>query len=418
MEDRTMRTVVLACALVMSLAPRGLAAPTAEEMRKIIAERCAKVDHISMECAVFYGRANSGSGGDEILYQFDRPTRRLQVTSLGLQSPVVLFIEDRHASFLLHSDEEGGSPTYLEIHRDRAIGWNDITAALQVMKKECEPYGMVCCPYELCSEISTCFVAPFLDGGMDVLFSKHIQPLSYDGKLLAADPERAMGQLAKTEKLSGAEVYAVTLGHPDSKLLQSPVETPPRLAPEKFPLCFKRKDESHSLVYAFNRESGVFLSVTGTVDHRQIFFCPGNEVSIYAKAGIVKEGYMPKSMLFKLPKDARIIGVADLKSEYRRMLSETSLDETVKQKATEEEELQKLIREESDLSAKLARLSADAKTDRKTLEEVRLQLALTRGDETMYVYRVAKLQKLIDARERLKKSQPSQKPGASAKKGE
>jgi hypothetical protein len=398
----------------MSLAPRGLAAPTADDLRKIIADRCGKVDRFSMVCDVFYCPKNSGSWCDEIRYQFDRPTRRLLVKSEG---PPALFLNDHRAYFLLLS-QENESSTYLEIHRDRAIGWNDILAAGKIMRKECEPYGMVCCPYELCGEISTCFVAPFLDGGIGALVSKDVQPVSFEAKLLAAEPERAMAHLMKTEKLNGVEGCAVVLGHPDSMFMQSPEEKPPQLAPEKFPLCFKLKDDSHSLVYAFGRENGVFLAVTGTVDHRKIFLCPGNEVVIYAKAAILKNSNEYKPIPFELPKNARLIGVNDLKSECLRILSATSLEETVKQRVAEEEELRKRIREESDLSTKLARLSTDAKTDRKTLEDVGSQLAMTQGEKAMYVYRVAKLQKLTEAIKRLRVSKPGRNEDTSAKKGQ
>ena len=75
---------------------------------------------------------------------------------------------------------------------------------------------------------------------------------------------------------------------------------------------------------------------------------PGNEVVVYVKASLLKDSDECKPMPLDLPKNARIIGVADLKSDYRRMLSETNAEELRERIAYEEGELQKRIREESE----------------------------------------------------------------------
>ena len=422
-----MRTFVLAGVLVFSLAPRGFAAPTAEDLRKIIAERCAKVDHFSLDCegccSIIKGGGCWGYFGLRIT--FDRPTKRM---AFGLDGLPALLVQDRRAFFLLYCDgrNEKEAPTYVEIRQERPIAQQDIVAALRVMKKEGEPYGYdcCCCVYDAYKEVATRFLTPFLDGTMGDLFSKKVQPLDCDARLLAANMEKGSPQtehvrmrLTETEKLSEIECGIFALGHPDSKLMQSPEEAPPHLAPEKFPICFKTKDDSSSWVYAFNRESGVFLGVIGTVDQKEIFGSPGNEVVVYVKACLLKDSDECKPMPLDLPKNARIIGVADLKSDYRRMLSETNAEELRERIAYEEGELQKRVRDESDLSAKLAKLSGEAKTDKKTLEDVRSQLVLARGETARYAYHVAKFQQFIEARERLKVSKPSRKEGASAKKG-
>ncbi|MGA7699454.1 MAG: hypothetical protein WCB27_07605 [Thermoguttaceae bacterium] len=117
------------------------------------------------------------------------------------------------------------------------------------------------------------------------------------------------------------------------------------------------------------------------------------------------DGYSPVPL--ELPKNARTINLADLKSEYRKMLSNLSIEEIRKQKDYVEKELRTLAREESDLSAKLARLSADGKTDKKTLEDIHSQLVFIRGEDARYAYHVAKFQQIMEARERLKISKPS-----------
>lgn len=324
------------------------------------------------------------------------------------------------------SYSENETPTYVEIRRDRAITQQDIAAALRVMKKEGEPYGYdcCCCVYDAYKEVATRFLTPFLDGTMDDLFSKNVQPLHCDARLLAANTEKGSPQtehvrrrLIETEKLSEIECGIFALGHPDSKLMQSPEEAPPHLAPEKFPICFKTKDDSSSWVYAFNRESGVFLGVIGTVDQKEIFGSPGNEVVVYVKASLLKDSDECKPMPLDLPKNARIIGVADLKSDYRRMLSETNAEELRERIAYEEGELQKRIREESDLSAKLAKLSGEAKTDKKTLEDVRSQLAFTRGEKARYTYNVAKFKQLMEAIGRFKISKPRRNGDSPSRSG-
>ncbi|MFZ1935702.1 MAG: hypothetical protein WCB27_25325 [Thermoguttaceae bacterium] len=292
-----MRTVALACALVMSLAPRGLAVPTAEDVRKIIADRCAKVGRFAMACegvaAIVGSRGEAGGcwGYWGLDFAFERTTKRLSFECDGIP---FLLVQDRRAFLLLEHDPENleETPTYLEIQRDRAIAWKDITATLEAMKRESAPYGYdcCCCPYDACKDVAACVLAPFLEGGLDYFFSRKVQPLHYDAKSPSGDPESMelyLRHLKESEKLTEFESGIFTFGHPDSKVMSSATEKPPRLSLEQFPLCFKATDDSSSLVYAFSRENGVFLAVMGTADQERVFGSPGNKVTIFAKAYIL-----------------------------------------------------------------------------------------------------------------------------------
>ena len=254
----------------------------------------------------------------------------------GVGLSPVLLIEDRRAFFLLDGGDTKPS-LYLKIEREHAITWKDITGALHLMRNECEPYGFVsCCSYEkTLSEISTWFLAPFLGGGLDSFFSQRIQPLHWDAKLFASDPAKAARQLMETEKLTEPECGIYVVGHPDSPFMASPFEKRPPLALDRFPICFRMKTKSSSLVYAFNRESGVFSAVLGTVDTEEMFHYPGNKVDVLVKALVVPENFedLPR---FELSKSAKIIEVAELKSAYRQILAEIGLEETLKQKTDHE----------------------------------------------------------------------------------
>ena len=69
-------------------------------------------------------------------------------------------------------------------------------------------------------------------------------------------------------------------------------------------------------------------------------------------------------------------------------------------------QVRELIQQESHLSGKLAKLSASPKPDRKTLEDLRSQLALTRGKKETYAYLIAKAEKMVAAIRQLRASRP------------
>ena len=63
-------------------------------------------------------------------------------------------------------------------HESEACGFSDWYI--------CEPFN----------EVFGCFIAPFVDGGLDCLIPAIAWALPYDAKLLASDPEKAAEQIA------------------------------------------------------------------------------------------------------------------------------------------------------------------------------------------------------------------------------
>jgi hypothetical protein len=78
----------------MSLAPRGLAVPTAEDVRKIIADRCAKVGRFAMACegvaAIVGSRGEAGGcwGYWGLDFAFERTTKRLSFECDGIADEI------------------------------------------------------------------------------------------------------------------------------------------------------------------------------------------------------------------------------------------------------------------------------------------------------------------------------------------
>ena len=157
--------------------------------------------------------------------------------------------------------------------------------------------------------------------------------------------------------------------------MQSPTEEPPKLDLHKFPICFVTNAGRCRAAYAFDRGTGEFSAAVGTLDHERVFGSPGDKVTVMVKRAFFEKGTPEPVLSFELPKNAKTIEHADLKSAYLRAMSEIGENELLKVKGRCEEELLSSTRKEAELSAKLSRQPAGPGADPKLLESIRSQLA-------------------------------------------
>ncbi len=234
-----MRLHFFICLVVALVVSHALAATPVEDLRKTVEERCARVQTISMAGGMFYSPTGSGSWGDEIEFRFDRPTRRLIV---WFSDRPVLYVQSNRVYFLL--GQSGDDPNqhfiYLEVPCDHTTTWKDLDAARRLMKQESKDFGFspshFCEPFE---DALASLVAPFIEGGLDYLVPANAQPLPYDARLLASDPEKTAERIAAM-KLSEFAPGIFILGHPDSKLLENPDDKPKPLAPRSSRSALRR----------------------------------------------------------------------------------------------------------------------------------------------------------------------------------
>lgn len=390
-----MRSLLLVCIFQLAFGQTANAATAVAGVREAVAKSYAKIDRFWMLGGAFGTDGGGGFTMVDIEFRFDRRTKQLAIGELGAATPFLL-VKGNQAFLFLWRDKEEVS-TYLQIENDRAITWKDIDGGWQVVQKECGPcagllHGGIMNPI-VCSAASR-LVAPFLEDGLERM-------VSAESKMNLAPTDRAAAEkLVEAGKLAAMEFMIVELGHPDYRMIALPT----KLDPKKFPICVTTEDKSSGWYYAFDRRTWMISGAIGVVDHKEMCGFPGNKVAISMKQGdftvdgtVVKPFPEFKPVTFELPKGAEIIGVADLRDAYIEVVkSKIGAADLQKQIVDVKKELQRVVREESELQAKIAKLSAGSSANREGLEGARLKLADAQGAQQTYAYIIAELQRVID----------------------
>ena len=295
----------------------------------------ARLDRYSVSCVIAVIEKGQCSALGSFAYRFDRGTNRLAIEG----DETKLLVEGNRAFLLLSIDETTGVPTYLKIERRRPVSWRNIDDALAVIRKECPSTTGL-------SFYNPSFALPFLDGGIDKLFSQKATALNLDPKVaarLASDMSQT-GEFAKHDKTIDWDVEVFGIGHPDYKFFIGPPPKKPKLDPKKFPICFRTEDAVSNWRYAFDPQAGTLSAAVGVVDCREIHGVPGNKVTIYIKPTIsFGEGEVTgefRPARFQLSEEANVIGMADFKNFFHRAMRQIGTRTFLERKADLEKELQ------------------------------------------------------------------------------
>ncbi|MEN6451410.1 MAG: hypothetical protein ABFC96_13035 [Thermoguttaceae bacterium] len=389
-----MSTLVLACALLPSLVQGSLPDGPLSSIQKEVAQCYGKTEQSSVACLVYvkdvYAPAQLCFGAVE--YRFDRRAKRLAV---GAQGQAGLLVKDNKLFVLLCHENNGEVPIYLEVTKAHAITWKDVDEARHLIRKECplaDGSSSYCIP---------CFVWPFLDDGAERLFSP--------GAALLKKGDVNQGRTIINREDPLASIF--DWGHPDLKHVLVPQEdNPDRIDPKRRPVCIKTQDAAGTWAYAFERETGTLCAAIGEVDRREVLAVPGNRLLVVMKrvASFPEDDGANgefKPMPLELPKNAKIVGAAGLKSAYYSAMADKSMPSLGEMKEQVESELQAAVERESRAMAGISRLEAIAGKEQKELDSLRKELEGARGDKVTCSYVKKELQTLIDELRRREKRQ-------------
>ncbi len=382
-------TVFVFTSLLLSfVAQLGWAEPTVEEIKRQAELAYAKIDKLSISCMVVLNEVldvtnedgttsmtwdgTLGLGSCE--FRFDRATKQLAIGSEGVPG---LLIADKKLWILAWSTE-GEKPFYLEIENHRSIGLQEIDEAMQALATDC-PWA--------CQARSQCLsmVLPFLNGGMDRLFSKTAKILHPNGSL---------------------DDGILLMGHPDSKFM---VAEPPKLDPEKFPVCIQTIDGSSRWNYAFRRDTGLLSGAIGFVDRAKYDRTVG-KLSVILKPildfgnGDETSGEF-KELPFELPPDATILKPAELKEAYSRLRMKTDVQVYVDSKSAIEKHLEEATRTKLELNIKLSTRQPCTDEDVEDLKHTRHELARSQAEIQRHTFLLQQVTKIIAERKNVHRQQ-------------
>lgn len=310
-----------------------------------------------------------------IAYRYNRAQKKL---AIGGDGDPRLLVEDNLAFIWLWKNEDETS-TYLEFKKSRAIDWRDIDEAIQLIKKQYPLAGpSFCLPGP---------VLPFLDGGVEQLFSEKTRVVTRDDRnddfFVAGHPERT-----------------VLIGIQDKS----------KLDPKKYPRCIKTENAVSTWQYAIHHETGLISVAMGVVPRMQVLGVPGNKVDIgliracIYHAGGERSREFPEVSL-RLPQTARTIAIDELKNALHMEMTRGGLKKLIDQHAETDKELNAIIETEKKLAKKIIEQKANAARNPKELKKLRLELESTQGTRKTYSYVEAAMRRLIEeVRQKQKKS--------------
>ena len=309
-----------------------------------------------------------------IAYRYNRAQKKL---AIGGDGDPLLLVEGNTAFIWLWKNEDETS-TYLEFKKSRAIDWRDIDEAIQLIKKQYPLAGPTfCLPGP---------VLPFLDGGVEQIFSKKTRVVTRD---------------------DDSDDFFVA-GHPQRTVLIG-IQDKSKLDPKKYPRCIKTENAVSTWQYAIHHETGLISVAMGVVPRMQVLGVPGNKVDIgLIRAGTYHAGgersrEFPEVSL-RLPQTARTIVMDELKSALHKEMMRGGLKKLIDKYAEVDKELQAIIESENNLTKKVVEQKANAARNPKEFKNLQLELKTTQGTKKTYTYVEAAMHHLIEeVREKQKK---------------
>ena len=365
------RAIVLACILLPAFVSAGSASPPLESIQKTVVDGYGRIDKLSISCLVY--ERIVGSEGQLALgtveYRFDRATKQLAIGNEGVPA---LLVKNK-TLFVLAFRDENEVPTYLKIEKTAAINSRDVAVALQTVRAKCSLAEPPVC------NCSACFASPFLDGGMDSLFSPATKVAS------DVDPKQAL---------------IFQLGHPDSPVFVVDDKSRPKLDPRKSPLCITTKDGSSIWAYAFDRAAGTMIAAYGEVGSEEATGIPGRRVEILLRQTVPflnEKSADPKQVSYELPEGAKQVGVADLRALYLHELRRTIETEKLVERVQEAQKSRQAAAErESTLASRIAQNRSTGHADPKQLEKDEQEFAELQAERAGIEFVAKALQSAID----------------------
>ena len=311
-------------------------------------------------------------------YRYSRERKKLAI-GLGGGSDPMLLVDGKHVFIWLWNNEDKTS-TYLEFKKSHAIGWSDIDEAMRLIEQQCPLVGI---PFYLPGPL-----LPYLDGGVEQLFSKKTQILKRDDR--------------------DAELIFI-YGHTDGKVLKT--SNVSNLDPQKFPRCIKTEDAVSAWKYAFHHETGLISAATGVVPRMQVVGTPGEKVQVFLQQVVTyhagEESREFPEVSLRLPKAATTIVIDDLKSALHKEMLRGGLKRMIDEHAEIDKELQAIIETEKKLTRKIVEQQANPARNPKELKQLQLELESTQGTRKTYTYVEAATRRLIDEiRQKQKNAHP------------
>ncbi len=336
--------LILALAAPLSVAR---AETPLEALRKSVADAYAKVDSLSISCFTFQRRlpeeAVYAMGSVEV--RFSRATRQLAIGSDGIPE---LLVEGNRLR--LFATGEIVDPVYLNVATNRPMTWDDVDAATTKVQRACTLGQPSTTP-------SLAFALPFLEGGMDRLFTKTttlIDAADQDGK------------------------FIVGIGHPEGKVWIGEQKALPKPDPARNPICVRTKSDAGTWEYAFNRETHLMTAARGVMDSDLVTGLPGRKFEVVMIKTVSFNGGPsadPTEVPLELPKESRSVQAANLHAAYVAELKKNALSIDWKDiKAQGEGNLKSLYEKRSALEEGIAVFTANGPEDNHALAKMRADL--------------------------------------------
>ena len=363
-----MHSLLPVCWIALSQALVCPAASPVQQIQDQVVAGYKAVDEFSVVYLVMVnevGPKAASFGGGPMAYRYSRTRKKLAIGHYGI--PMLLVNGNR--AFIWLWANEGKTGTYLEFKKSHAIGWSDIDEAMRLIEQQCPLVGI---PFYLPGPL-----LPYLDGGVEQLFSKKTQILKRDDR--------------DTELIF---IY----GHTDGKVLKALDVS--NLDPKQFPRCIKTEDAVSAWKYAFHHETGLMSAATGVVSRMRVLGTPGEKVEVFLQQ-VVSYHAGEKSKEFpevplRLPKAAKTIAIDDLKNALHKEMLRGGLKRMIDEHAEIDKELQAIIETEKKLTKKIVEQQANPARNPKELKQLQLELESTQGTRKTYAYVEAATRNLIE----------------------